>query len=118
MSRANGLFFPVVFDNGRVVYPGLMDSLDASLRHIFSWPYGTRYFNPAFGSRIEAMLGRGVTPELMTSIKMDIRTAIEAWETRLIISSLIIESIEDRVSVKLEARIKYSQVTYNFETLL
>jgi len=118
MQRSFGLYFPLVISQGSVVYPGLVDSIDSSLRNIFSWTYGKRNFNPAFGSKLEDILGRGVTSETLFAIKMEIQRAVEEWEPRLESLQVQVEGNGSSVTATIKGKITNSQIPYTFEASL
>lgn len=117
MERAYGLYFPLIIDEGRVVYPGLSDSIDSSLRNLLAWPYSKRYFNPAFGTKLWDLITKGVTEETLFLIKEEISRIISEWEPRL--SSVNIEVRGEGSSVRaiINAKISNSQ-PYTFEALI
>ena len=117
MERAFGLYFPLIIDNGQVVYPGLSDSIDSSLRNLLAFDYGKRHFNPAFGTRIWDLMGIGVTEENLFLIKQELVRAMNIWEP--ILQSLTIELMAEGSSVKasINGKISNSQ-PYTFEATL
>lgn len=83
MNNSYGLFFPIELEEGSPVQPGLFDSIDASIRHIMAYIYGTRYFNPAFGTIIHDKLGDANSDYNLEAVRRDLTVAIENWEPRI-----------------------------------
>ena len=118
MNRSNGLYFPLIFDSGTILYPGIEQSIDASIKHILTWDYGKRYFNPAFGSRLNSMLGEGATSDALTSLKQDIQDAISTWEPRLSNVSVTLTAIGEKVNLSVTGQITNLKISYKFQSIL
>lgn len=116
MSRAYGLHFPLIIEDGQVLEPGLVQSIDASLRNILSWDYGKRFFNPAFGSRLNYMLGEGLTSNNLRALEKDIETAITEWEPRLSSLRVSTEVIGQSIVLNISANITNLDLPYQFNT--
>lgn len=118
MNRSNGLYFPLIIDEGTILYPGIEQSIDASIKHILTWDYGKRYFNPAFGSRLNSMLGSGATNDVLTSLKQDIQDAIDNWEPRLSNVSVSLTANGEKVNLAISGQITNLKISYKFQSIL
>jgi hypothetical protein len=68
-----------------------IDSIKASIKIILSWPLRTRQFNGEFGSRIHEAIEDQNDDVLVTLIRRFVIDAINKWEKRIELSSLIID---------------------------
>ncbi len=115
-----GLFFPVLLDAGKPVPPGLFDSIDSSLRVIFTWVFNTRNFTPTFGALIHSLLGSPLSDSTVESIEVYTRLAIRQWERRIELTSLTIDRDNENGSLhlKVEAVVKNLGIQYNYQVIL
>ena len=118
-DRSNGLYFPIILDgNGAPEYPGLLDSIDASIRHIVAWLYGTRAFIYPFGSVVELLINSPGSKRLAGLLSTYLKRAIARWETRIKVTSISFTIDDSTVTVKIEAYIPQSNVNYEFQDIL
>jgi len=118
MENTYGLFFPIVLDEGAPVPPGLADAVDASLRHILSYIYGKRFFNPAFGTRLHYQVGKGSTDDALYMIKMDLNEAISRWEPRIEGLKISVKGEGSSVNILIEGILRAVKEEYTFQTTL
>jgi len=120
MDNRYGLYFPIILSQGAPIAPALVDSVDASLRHIFTWTIGTRNFNLSFGSPLYHMLGQLTSDKNLEILRIYSLQAIARWEKRLEVTNL--ELVADRdtglVNIQIEGKIMPENIDYTYETAL
>ena len=118
MNRANGLFFPLVLENGSPVNPDLTDSIESSIRIILAWIYGTRIFNYTFGTILHSMLSAPGAEANLSILKTYLRLGILRDEPRIRIISMKFNNKEETIQLTINAVVKDTQTPIEFNTFL
>lgn len=93
----SGLTFPIELNPLRttpVVYNGDPKLIKSSIGIILNWPKRRRWFNEAFGCRIEEVLEEPDDNVSRTLIKTFIRESLNEWEKRIVVKELIVNPPE------------------------
>lgn len=106
-----GITLPIKLVNGSVPLDTGVELIKASIRTILSWPYGTRFFLPEFGSRLDELIEEPNDDVLFSLIETFVQDAIEKWEPRIELKLPVNVSRDDygKVQVQLEFNIISSQ---------
>lgn len=111
----NGLVFPLTLENGRGVLSSGFDLIRGSIKNILAFKYGTRFFLPEFGSRINELIEEPNDQILHNLITTFIIDAITRWEKRVgTINTEIIDIDDHSIKVSITYQIKNSQTVDNF----
>jgi len=78
-----GLSFPIKLENGKPVLSSLETHIEASIRNIIIWNFGSGYFVKDFGSRLYELLEEPIISTIRFMSKEFIKEAITNWEPRV-----------------------------------
>lgn len=114
-----GITFPLTLENGRPPIKTGFDLIRSSIIMITQWPYGTKFFNGDFGSRMEDLLQEPadrITEGLVYSYIVD---TIAKWEPRveLLNANVTLDEIDNaggKFLVSLSYLLKNTQKSDNF----
>ena len=118
MNNTFGLFFPILLEDGAPIPPALMDSVDASLRNFMAYDYGTRYFNPAFGTTLRDSLGLPNSQDNLAMIKRDLIEGIRRWEKRLQDVNVELENLGSNTKIRITGVVSSVQAGYELNTII
>lgn len=97
-----GIIFPFVLVNGAIVVDSDIALIRASIKSILFWPYGTRFYNETYGSKIKELLEEPNDTVLIGLVKHFIIEAISKWETRIrLLEDPEILQIDNKINLRL-----------------
>jgi len=106
-SIYTGLSYPFIITNGTVALTILEELIEASIRHIISYAYGTRFFMPKFGCLTEQLLKEPNDIITKDMAVLYLTEAISTYEKRVTLKSIIVEVLGiGKLSIKLQYVIK------------
>ncbi len=93
MSRnkfiGSGIIFPIeIGNNGRPEIISDITLIRSSVKIILAWVLGTRYFNEAFGSRIEELIEEPDDSVSKSLLRHFITESLNKWEKRIVIKGV------------------------------
>ncbi len=97
MQNQFGLYFPLVFDEGKLVDPKVLDSIDASIRHIMVYAPNGRFFNNQFGAGLERFLGLQASSYELSRLESHITLSVNMWEPRIQLQGVQVTADPDGV---------------------
>ena len=89
---------PVPDDQGRLVYPGLAESVRQSLEIILSTRPGEQLMHPGFGAGLTEFLGESNTVTTRKRIYDRVTESIGRWETRVELDRVDVAELPDQPS--------------------
>ena len=104
----SGIIFPIILNQyGRPDIISDKELIKASINMILKWRVRTRYFNEAFGSRIEDLLEEPDDSITKALLRLFINESIVKWEKRVDIHRIDLVNAEpNRIDARLFYRIK------------
>jgi phage baseplate assembly protein W len=78
-----GIVFPFVLSEGAIVIDTYEQTIEASLKSILGWEFGSRFFQPTYGSKIWQALGLPSDTLSQALVRRFIIDAINLWESRI-----------------------------------
>jgi phage baseplate assembly protein W len=111
-----GLYFPILLQDGKAINPGLINSLDSSIRNILAFEYSTRFMNNKFGTFLESFLGAPMVDSTLDSMSIFIRKAIQADEQRIKIKNIDLEPNYEanKLTINIKANLIDTNEPYEF----
>jgi uncharacterized protein len=107
LKDLKGVTFPLRLDSeGKIQLSVGKDVIKSSIINLLSWPAFTRYFQLAYGSRVEELLEEPNDYILISLIKTFIIEAISKWEPRIIYLKSDISRDSTTVKVNVTYQIK------------
>lgn len=111
----NGLVFPIVLTaDGKVPVSSGFELIESSIRIIVGWVFGTRFFLPEFGSRLEDLLEEPNDAVLNSIVKHYLIEAITRWEKRITPLEITVKRKEEH---NIDIHIKYQIINSRVERL-
>lgn len=98
----SGITFPLEVKNGGV-YPVLGDIklIEDNINSLLLYPVGFRYRQEEYGTAVESYLEEPNTQALAFLIKAQLTGAIGAYESRIILKSILTKTFEAAMAVRL-----------------
>lgn len=97
MDSTFGLYFPLVFQDGALVAPKILNILDASIRHIMVYSRRERYFMSEFGAGLEEYLGTPASADNLALLEANIKLHLIRWEPRIRFDDVVAKVNQDGV---------------------
>lgn len=95
-----GLTFPIELDQyGKAVLKNGLELLESDLKVLMNWPYGTRFFEESYGTKLEEFLEEPNDVILQTEINHFVTEAIRTWEKRVVVGRVEYTRIKDATGV-------------------
>jgi len=113
-----GLSFPIVLDNGTPAKPGLVDSINSSLRIILFTPLNTRNFLNPFGSILDDLIGAPNGRRAYNAIGAFVVNPVIKWEGRIEVTNVEVKQENEFMVVNLEADIKNIKQKFEFKMVI
>jgi uncharacterized protein len=101
-----GVQYPLSLTNGRVDLVSTTDLIEQSIRDILSTHYGTRFFLPEYGSRLEELLFIPNDDALLVLARRFCIDALEKWEKRIRVADVESRSEPDKIELVINYQIK------------
>jgi hypothetical protein len=76
-----------------------VDAVKTSINNILRTRFGERVMHPEFGSNIDDILFENMSSAMLTSLSSDIENAINDWDNRVIVKSVVVKTYPDQNSV-------------------
>lgn len=118
MNNTYGLSFPIILDNGSPAKPGLLDSIESSIRVILAWALNQRNFNSQFGSALEALVGSPNSEASKKVVQIFVVKAVARWEKRITITSSDIKQDKEFLAISINATINETQTAFTTKILV
>lgn len=113
-----GIIFPIEIDsNGRTKIVNDISLINTSISNIINWPKRHRFFNEAYGCRIEELLEEPDDSVSRSLLKHFIVESISTWEKRVEISSSgisILDSIPGAINISVTYRLRSTKIEETF----
>jgi len=110
-----GMVFPIELTNGRANLETGSELIQSSIKNIFAYTYGDRFFLHEFGALLEGLLEEPNDQVLQKTIQHYVVDAIFKWEKRVEPVSTFITKVNDRkVNISLTYRIRNSKLVDTF----
>lgn len=100
--------------NGKTVLVTGRDLIQQSLERIVGEEYGTRFFNPSFGSRLNTLLFEQNTEVIVDLLRVFVFQAIQKWEGRVEVSNVNITQDVNATMAEATVRILASNEVHTF----
>jgi len=78
-----GIIFPFVLNDGTITISDYEMTIDSAIKSILSWEYGSRFFQPEYGSKIWQVLGMPNEALTQALVRRYIIDALSSWEDRI-----------------------------------
>lgn len=118
MSQLNyigiGTKDPRTIVNGRTIRVTGPDLIEQSIRRILGEQYGTRFFNPSFGSRFDEMLFEQNNLVIVDLLRMFVFDSIRKWERRVQVLDVDIQQGMNSTEASARVRILASNEVRTF----
>ena len=114
----SGIVFPIEIDsNGRIPVVTNISLINTSISNIINWPKRHRFFNEAYGCRIEELLEEPDDNVSRSLLKHFIVEAISTWEKRVEVNSsgiLLLDSNPGAVNISITYRLRNTKIEETF----
>jgi uncharacterized protein len=102
-----GFAFPIAVNvQGSIQLSNNTPNLEESIIIILSTKLGERLYRPDFGSRLSELVFEPMNTNTLLMIRLYVEEALEIWEPRIIINSIL--TIPDPISGLVEIEIMYT----------
>ena len=95
--------------------PGLLDSIESSLRIILAWTINVRFFLPQFGSILDTLLGYPNATDAKTAVNIFVTKAITTWEQRIDVTSVSVVQDGEYLEIDIAAVVRETQTKFNYQ---
>ena len=107
----------LVTDNqGNILKDINIDAVKASIRNMLGTSRGERTFLPQFGSNLDDLLFDPMNSNFMRRISENIKSNIEIWDDRVIVTGVDINADPDHNSVEISVNFMVKSYTETFTT--
>lgn len=78
-----GSTYPLRFEQGEIVNTHGLENVEDSIRFLLDTPTGSRFFLPAFGTRVHHLLFEGMTSGMLSLVKIYVEEDMMLWIPRI-----------------------------------